>query len=478
MRRRRLHARVAQSLTGDDGDRISRRAQHLVAALGVVEPAEVVEACRAAARVAEARWSSEVAAEWWAEALRAYDLQPTEHDRDELLVAQVAALARAGRGQTVLDVLEAALLDAARAGRTGTVGRLASSLLRSAGAWPWPTYGDDPGPLLDRLQSLEPLVHGDPAAHVSVLAALAVGRCYDDDATVPAHLSSEALRIAEHLDENAQADALLGRLLTYSGVASHAHELVAHAERLVAMTHGEARVDAAIARAVASMAHLSLGDLDAATEDVRLAVAEADLLQLPVIRVQLRWMEGTLALWRGDFQAAHRHQAIGTRVHLQTELYYAGSWVVARLSLQREDGMLAQADSDGAFEPEPWDAAIAAARGDSATAADRLTAWLDSVGPWVWVTLGHVTLLAEAAADAGLAEHAPRLLALLEPYAGRVAVIGHIGVIGNVDLARGRLHALLGEHERAREVLESALEQARRSGGEPTAQRCLKALGG
>ena len=70
MRRRRLHARVASTLTGGDGDRVSRRAQHLVAALGVVEPGEVVEACRAAARVAEERWSSEAAAEWWAEALR------------------------------------------------------------------------------------------------------------------------------------------------------------------------------------------------------------------------------------------------------------------------------------------------------------------------------------------------------------------------------------------------------------------------
>ena len=82
-------------------------------------------------------------------------------------------------------MIDAALLDAARAGRARTVGRLASSLLRSAGAWPWPTYGDDPGPLLERLQSLEPFVAGDPVAHASLLAAVAVGRCYDDDASAP-----------------------------------------------------------------------------------------------------------------------------------------------------------------------------------------------------------------------------------------------------------------------------------------------------
>lgn len=532
MRRRRLHARVAAALDGHDGDSVSRRAQHLVAALGIVESDEVVDACVAAARVAEARWSSEVACEWWAEALRVHDLQPGSdadtagpregagHDpalpgngsdpregagdgpanprdaaaardarrgaitglrgrdrRDALLVAQVAALARAGRGQTVLDVLVAALLDAARAGRARTVGRLASSLLRSAGAWPWPTYGDDPGPLLERLQSLEPFVEGDPVAHASLLAAVAVGRCYDPDPDVPAQLSARALAIADaHGDPEAVADALLGRLLTYSGVASFAEEILELAARLIGLPHREARVDAAIARAVASMAHLSLGDVAAATEDVRLAVAETDVLQLPVIRVQLRWMEGTLATWRGDFDDAHRHYEIGTRVHLQTELYYAGSAALAKLSLRRERDGLAGADPAGTFEWEPWDAAIAAARGDLVTAEHRLTDWLDAQSAWIWITLGHVTLLADTVVEARLTALAPRLYALLEPYAGRIAVVGHIGVINTIDYALGRLLALMGETRAARVVLERALEQARALGGAPTVARCVRAL--
>ncbi|MDA0185724.1 hypothetical protein OJ997_35800, partial [Solirubrobacter phytolaccae] len=397
--------------------------------------------------------------------------------RDALLVAQVAALARAGRGQTVLDVLDAALLDAARAGRAGTVGRLASSLLRSAGAWPWPTYGDDPGPLLERLRSLEPFVERDPAAHARLLAATAIGRCYDPDPTVPERLSARALAIADALgDEDAIADALLGRLLTYSGVAAHADEIIVLADRLIGLSHREARVDAAIARAVASMAHLSLGDVAAATEAVRLAVAETDVLQLPVIRVQLRWMEGTLATWRGDFDEANRHYDIGTRVHLQTELYYAGSAALARLSLRRERDDLATADPAGTFEWEPWDAAIAAARHDAVTAEQRLTSWLDEQNAWIWITLGHVTLLADTAVEAGLVDVAPRLLALLDPYAGRIAVVGHIGVINTVDYARGRLLALMGETDRAREILEGTLAFARATGGAPTVARCERAL--
>jgi hypothetical protein len=187
-------------------------------------------------------------------------------------------------------------------------------------------------------------------------------------------------------------------------------------------------------------------------------------------------MEGTLATWRGDFDDARRHYEIGTRVHLQTELYYAGSAGLAKLSLRREAEGLAEADSTGTFDPVPWDAAIAAARGDFATADRRLTEWLDALGPWIWITLGHVVLLAETAVEAGLSHHAPRLLAMLDPYAGQLAVVGHIGVINTVDLARGRLLTLMGKTGRARVVLQHALEQAEATGGSPTARRCEREL--
>jgi DNA-binding SARP family transcriptional activator/DNA polymerase III delta prime subunit len=482
LRRQRLHARVARALEDpEDGDRVSRRAQHLVAALPLADPTEVLEACQAAARVAEERWSSDIAAEWWAQALRVFDLQPAaQRDRtrrDELLVAQVAALARAGRGQTVLDVLDAGLLDAVRAGAVSTVGRLAASLLRSAGAWPWTSYGEDPGRLLERLEGLESFVAQDAAAHVRLLGALAVGRCYDADTTVPDRLSTAALERAEALgDPEVLADALLGRLITYSGVARRAPESVEIARRLIDLPHAEARVDAAVARSVASMAHFTLGDVDAAADDVRAAIAESDVLSLPVIRVQLRWMEGTLALWHGDTAAARRHYEAAGRIHAQTELYYAGSAVLAGLALVREEGGLAAADTTDAPEPLVWRAAVAAARGDAAAAGPQLDAWLDAVEPWVWATLGHVALAAHAAADAGLADRAPRIVALLEPYSGRLAGIGHVGAIGSVDLALGRLHALLGHRERAAALLREALEQAQRTGGAPTARRCREAL--
>ena len=90
--------------------------------------------------------------------------------------------------------------------------------------------------------------------------------------------------------------------------------------------------------------------------------------------------------------------------------------------------------------------------------------------------MGHVALVAHACADAGAVVHAERLLGLLAPYAGYLACIGQIGTLGPVDLATGRLHALLGRTAEARELLGRAREQAARNGGLPSVRRCDEAL--
>ena len=112
LRRQRLHAKVADVLSADQSpdDALSRRAQHLVAALPLVEPARW-SSTRAGWRPNRptGQWSSEIAARWWRAALDAYDLLPAaqraDSDRDALTVALLEALARAGRGQTVLDTV-------------------------------------------------------------------------------------------------------------------------------------------------------------------------------------------------------------------------------------------------------------------------------------------------------------------------------------------------------------------------------------
>ena len=133
----------------------------------LADPVDVLAACRAAAADAERSFDAESAAQWWSACLLAHDALPgrdrSPDARDDLLVARVEALVRAGQAQTVLDTVHAELLEALREGRTTSVGRLAAALLRTAGAWPWVSSGADPGPLLARLAGIEHLRARRPA---------------------------------------------------------------------------------------------------------------------------------------------------------------------------------------------------------------------------------------------------------------------------------------------------------------------------
>lgn len=481
VRRQRLHLRVAQSLAvSRHPDALVRRAAHLVAALPLADPADVVEACRAAAVEADQRWHSESAAHWWGAALKAFDALPaverTEQRRDELLVAQVAALARAGRGQTVLDLVDACLVDAVHHGRASSAGRLASALLRTAGAWPWASYGDDPGPLLARLAGIEPLVAHEPAAHARVLAALAVGSYYDPDNSVPDRLSGRALNLAETLgDPDVLADAILARAGAFAGVASRVDESVALLDRLAALPHEQQQVDAVLGHNLRTLALLTLGDIAGVVEHQRAGAAGSDALRLPVNRVQLRWIEGTVAHWRGELDEAERLYEVAYQTHLRTELYLMGVQDLALIALRWEQGRLSEVgDLSRIFDAlVPWArAVVCAARGELEPADRLITAELSSAGPELWTTLGQLTLLAHVVVDAGLPRHAPPLIDRLRPRSGLVANIGQIAAVGPVDLALARLLTCVGDPIGAQHYLQRAAELAQRAGGRCALLRC------
>ncbi|SHN32253.1 BTAD domain-containing putative transcriptional regulator [Cryptosporangium aurantiacum] len=487
VRLQRLHARAAEALgPGGPTERLVRRAAHLTAAVPMVDATEAYEACRTAATDAEHHWHSDSAAQWWGAASEVFDLLPPDRRsdaaRDELLIARVNALAKAGRGQTVLDVVDAALLDAVRAGRTRSAGRLASTLLRTAGSWPWATYGADPGPLLARLAGVERRLVNDPVAHAQVLAALAVGSYYDPDSSVPDLLSARALELAEQTgDPDALADALLGRALTFSAIAGRAAESEAVLQRLAELPHEQAPVDDVLRHGMLWLAEFMMGNLDAAEEHHRLGAEGCDLLRLPVSRVQFRWAEGTLAHWRGDLDAAQAIYDHAYQLHRQTELYIGGAQYLAMLSLRWEEGRL-----DAALPPDEWAedqeanpdvldftrAAQAAADGRVNDLDGLIGSALAHTALTTWTTHGKLTLLAHLTVDAGLTRHVPALLAALEPLAGQIANIGVIGVLSPVDLALARLHALAGDHDAAHRSLDAARALAERTGGQPTLLRC------
>jgi DNA-binding SARP family transcriptional activator len=493
LRRQRLHAKVAEVLadSAEDGA-ITRRAQHLVSAQPLVEPEVVVQACRRAAEEATDRWSSDIAAEWWQAALDAYDRLPVsardEGERDAMTVAMLDAHARAGRGRLVLATVERYLVEALRAERAATVGRVASALLRASGGWPWLAPGHDPGNLLVLLERAAVVADLDAGAGARVLATLAVGHCYDPDPTVAAGFLQRAQELAESTgDPEVLADVLMGWLITYSGVATRSQQTLEWADRLNALRHSRFREDGVIANSVSTMAEMNLGDVDAAARRLAAGIEGSEQLQLPVLRAQLRWMEAVLAVWRGDFPEAERHHGIAADVHEQTELYEAGSGLVAAVSLLREKGgpvdpawprvSAPPAETGGQGMVGLVKTALMTVRHGGGGADDEAVAllqrWVAERGrPHVWTTLGHAALLAHLAADRGLAQFCAPLLEELDPFEDRIAVIGQVGAVGPVALATARLRALAGDRDGARDDLERAVGIAKRTGGAPTLVRC------
>ncbi|AFM16232.1 putative transcriptional regulator [Mycolicibacterium chubuense NBB4] len=491
LRRQRLHATVADVLSDSTAhDAPTRRAQHLIAAQQLVEPAPVVQACRLAAEQATAQWSSDIAARWWQAALDAYDRLPVsardDADRDALTVELLEAHSRAGRGQLVLDSVQRYLGEALRNGRAATAGRVASALLRASGGWPWLAPGHDPGELLGLLTRAASVAERDPASAARVLPALAVGHCYHPDAGIAADLLDRAERVAEDTgDADVLADVLIGRLITYSGVATLSEQTMTWVQRLEALHHNRSREDAVIAHSVATMAAMNLADVAGTRRHLRAGIAGSEDLRLPVLRAQLRWMEAVLAMWTGDFAEAERHHAIAAHVHEQTELYEAGSGLLARASLLREKGGPVDPSWSGlrAGEETGGQGMVGVVRtalltlqsgpAARAEAVETLQAWAATTDRGhIWTTLGHQALLAHLAAEHELVGFAEALLAELTPYRDRIAVIGQVGLAGPVALATARLHALGGDRRRALEDVAMARGVAERTGGVPTLLRC------
>jgi hypothetical protein len=377
----------------------------------------------------------------------------------------------------VIDVVEREILEATRLGRTSTVGRLAASLVRAAGSWPWRAVGEHVESLLDRLAALESFVSGDVDAHARLLAARAVGACYDPDPRVPDELSRRALELADTTgDPEVMADALLGRVLTYVGVAAHAEEC----EELIARLQSLPRagdVDDVIAHSVMTMSRTLIGDVAGAEKHLRLGIAGCDLLRLPVLRVQLRWMEVGVVAWRQGPDAAMDSHAAAVQAHGATELYESGFDQMSLMMLRWEQGRLDEMPPYEGFEEESWRAAIAAARGEVDIAELAVRERIADTSPMVWASLGHLVLVGHVVADLGLDAHVERMLQILTPHSGRLAMVGQGPILGPVDLVLGRLHQLAGDLVTARSFGDSGRELCLRNGSTWWAERCLELTG-
>lgn len=453
VRRQGWHARAAAILDerGDDAHTRLRRAQHLSLALPLVDPVVVVTECAATAHAAQDRWDWDTAADQWQAALAASLAVPSFDPvrRDDFAVRRLGALSRAGRGQTVFDDAEQSLAKAVETGQLPTIGRVVTALLRTSGGWQWSHCGFDPGPLQRRLAEVAYAVADDPAVHARVLAAVAVGNSYAADPAEPDALTGRAIRIATELgDPDVLADALLGRVLTMSALPAHRKETVDLLDRLHRLPHRLSDVDDVLRHNILTKPLFAMGAMDLVDEHLRRGIAGSARLRYPVSRVQLRWMQATMAQWRGEFDRARQiaHQAYER--HRQTELF-GPEICFASCELTRLWHCDRLADGTGliadASEPLIWQAMSAVAGGDLTRARALVDRRLAQPDARSWDTLASTTLLAHAAADLRAIEPARTLLTRLAPFVDVVAAAGQTASIGPVALATGRLHAVVGD---------------------------------
>jgi hypothetical protein len=89
-----------------------------------------------------------------------------------------------------------------------------------------------------------------------------------------------------------------------------------------------------------------------------------------------------------------------------------------------------------------------------------------------------LTLLGHLVIDLDLPDLAAAALDGLRPYEGLLANAGQVGSAGPVDLALGRLHALVGQDAEGHRLLEHARSLAENEGGPRWAARATAALAG
>ncbi len=98
-------------------------------------------------------------------------------------------------------------------------------------------------------------------------------------------------------------------------------------------------MDAVLRHNVLTMALFNRGRIAAVAAHLREGIGGSVQLRLPLTRVQLRWMEGTLAHWHGDLDLAEQLFAQARDRHRQTELYGADvAFLGAHLSLAWDRG--------------------------------------------------------------------------------------------------------------------------------------------
>ncbi|MFI6536117.1 BTAD domain-containing putative transcriptional regulator [Nonomuraea sp. NPDC050547] len=195
IRRARLHGHVARAIEQHEPDDVAALAHHYLAA---AERAKAVHYARLAARQAERRFAFAQAAELWQHALDGFD--GTAHERLELMLAKVSALANDGRLVEARTHRTRAVREALPLGDPELLARVIVSFDVPM-FWSSREYGGLDTDLLAAVESaLESLPPGDGRARCQLLTTLAFE--LEGEPTERGYLASrEAVAMARRLDD-------------------------------------------------------------------------------------------------------------------------------------------------------------------------------------------------------------------------------------------------------------------------------------
>jgi DNA-binding CsgD family transcriptional regulator len=488
LRRAELHLRVAEALErahgASDSRGLAELAHHFAAAAPRDGPRRAVEYSLLAGRAALTTLAFDEAGARFSAALELGIDDPRRRAETQLELGK--ARFRGGRSDEAMEAFRAAAQIARELGDAHVLATAAVGFEEAC----WRPGITDEGAVEMLEEASLALGGGDSKLRVMLLAGLGRAHAFTGNYAASAAARESATAMARRLDDRLGLATVLMRSYWSRGEESLEEtldmlsEAVALAEELGDNDLQTEAMEWRIAGLIA------LGDLDMARHELATVHAMAERLRQPFTLHVAEHYASTLALCLGRLAEA---EAAAQRSHEWSRLLTArdasGIHGIQMFGIRREQGRLAELAAVTRLlaaserSREAWRPGLAALFADLDMHDDvrRELALVrqegfDSLRSSLWVA--SLTYLADACAAVDDEELAALVYAELAPLTGANVMIGHgVAFYGAADRYLGMLAATLGDHDRAIEHFEQALERNRTMGATTWVAHTLFAYG-
>jgi tetratricopeptide (TPR) repeat protein len=475
-RRCRSHLRVGRALeaaasASDSGP--EELAHHFFLARQVGGAAEAVRYAIAAGEKAARALAYEEAAAHYRRAREAFadDPDADEARRCDVLLALGRVQWQAGDAEARETYFEAA----ASARERGAAEQLAGAAL-GLGERYWEAGAVDEQYQELLTEALDTLSRDDSRLRARLMARMAENLHFTTERELGARLSVDAVAMARRLgDTDTLVTALMGRHVALLHV-EHLDERLALIDEVLRLAKGH--------RALTAEAHhwrlfdlCELGDVTEAHRDhAELSRLSRELRQPLLEHLALGW-RGAFAHLSGDIVEAERLALECYSFAARAQVRHGSSSLASMLfTVRRQQGRIGEllpsmrSLADGVSANGAWRAALALAEVetghvDAGRARYELLAGRDFAGiprDWYWTLTA--ALMTETCVTLGDVDRAPRLYALLEPFAERCVQIIFTTCWGSIHRYLGLLATVMGRFEEAEHHFQAAVAGNTRMG--------------